>query len=147
MSRPEGTTLVVTYCSRDKNPADGLLPAIDRYVSPRIRSAASAAARQGLEFRILSGLYGLLTPDHPIPDYDHLLTEDRIPEHAELVGGQLGNPGPGRVVFISRSLAEDPGCGPYRDAMAMACTLVGSEFRVREIGPGEPDVDDLSDLN
>ena len=88
----------------------------------------------------------MLTPDHPIPDYDHLLTEDQVPEHAEVVVSQLGDPGPDRVVFISRSLAEDPGCGPYRDAMAMACKLVGSEFQVREIGPGEPDPDELSNL-
>jgi hypothetical protein len=146
MTQFTGRTLVVTYCSRDKDPAAGLLPAVDRYLSPRIHAAAEAASRLGFDFMILSGLYGLLAHDHPIPHYDHLLTAEGIPAHVDLVVDQLGTPGPDRVVFISRSLEEDPGCGPYREVMARVCSRVGSNFEWVDIGPGDPDPEILSGI-
>ena len=65
---------IITYCCKEKDPADGLLPAADRYLSPRIRAAHNVAKELGVRFHILSGSYGILDPGQAIPDYDHLLT-------------------------------------------------------------------------
>lgn len=143
MKDPEITTFVITYCSRDKDPSPEPLPAVDRYLSSRVRAAREAAFKLQLEFRILSGLYGLLEQDKKIPDYDHLLTPDQVPDHAEKLAGQLAASNAGRVVFITRSLAEDPGTEPYRQAMLQACSIARVECGILEIKPGEPSVSDL----
>ena len=137
------TTIVITYCCRDKDPSPGLLPAVDRYLSSRIRAAKEAASRLKWEFRILSGLYGLLEQDKKIPDYDHLLTDDQVPDHAEKLAGQLVASNAGRVIFITRSLVEDPGTGPYRKAMFQACSAVQVECEILEIKPGDPSISEL----
>lgn len=139
------TTIVVTYCSRDKDPSLGLLPAEERYLSGRIRAAAGAASRLGLGFRILSGLYGLLEAGRMIPDYDHLLTVDQVPDQARKLAGQLAETDVGRVVFITRAIAEDPGVGPYRQALLQACASAEVECKSLEIGPGDPSITELVD--
>ena len=143
MKETDHTALVTTYCSRDKDPSPGLLPAGDRYRSLRIRAAGEAASRLGLGFRILSGLYGLIEQDRKIPDYDHLLTSAQVPDHAEKLAGQLAASHARRVVFITRSLAEDPATGPYRQAMLQACSATRLECGILEIKPGEPSISEL----
>jgi len=143
MKDPEITTFVITYCSRDKDPSPEPLPAVDRYLSPRIRAAGEAASKLQLEFRILSGLYGLLEQDKMIPDYDHLLRSDQIQEHAKKLAGQLTASTAGRVVFITRSLAEDPGTEPYRQAMLQGCSIARVECEILEIRPGDPSISEL----
>ena len=70
--------LICTICSRDKDPAKGLLPAIRRYRSERIGRIYEKAKRAGAVFAILSGKFGLLPAEEPIPYYDKLLTEADI---------------------------------------------------------------------
>lgn len=84
-----GRILAVTYCSRRKREDAGLLPAVERYSSPRIPAARDWARRHGADFRILSGRYGLLDPAEPIPYYDHLLGTDEVEAMTERVAGQL----------------------------------------------------------
>ena len=81
--------MVVTYCCRKKNPSPDLLPAKERYLSSRIRAAGETASLLRFGFRILSGLYGLLAAGQLIPDYDHLLTVEKVSEHAVKLKGQL----------------------------------------------------------
>lgn len=120
MSAPKFMTWLCTYCSRDKSHAGGLLPAIERYRSARIASVRAAAAALGVRFCILSGEYGLISPDTPIPDYDHLLVRDEIPDLARTVARQLGELGITRLVFVTRPLRVDPGAAPYGEVLAMA---------------------------
>ncbi|MEN8006650.1 MAG: hypothetical protein ABFS42_06510 [Candidatus Krumholzibacteriota bacterium] len=131
-------TLVVTYCSREKDPSQDLLPARDRYLSARIHAADEAASRLQFGFRILSGIYGLLEPDRMIPAYDHLLTADQVPDHARKTAGQLAESEARRVVFITRSTSVDPGAEPYRQSLQLACEAVGIECGVLEITAEEP---------
>jgi len=140
------TVLVVTYCSREKDPSAGFLPAVDRYLSSRVRISFEAASMLGAGFRILSGLYGLLEPDREIPDYDHLLTSDQVPRHAGKIERQLRDSATGRVVFVTRALAADPGTGPYREAMRQACTDAEVDFEILEIGSPDPHVEELAGL-
>ena len=130
-------TSLVTYCSRDKDPQSGLLPAVDRYRSLRIQSVAEAAASLGFDFHILSGLYGLIKPTREIPDYDHLLTEAQVAGHAGLVAGQLEEFGVARVIFVTRTLEADPGTEPYRETMRQACGGAGVRYETLEVSPAD----------
>lgn len=113
-------TWLCTYCSRGKSDSPGLLPAMERYLSGRIVAAGAAAAALGVRFCILSGEYGLIAPDAPIPYYDHLLTRDEMPALAQTVARQLGELGITRLVFVTRPLGVDPGAAPYGEVLAMA---------------------------
>ena len=72
--------VVCTYCSNTKDKLDGLPPAYQRYTSARIRNVDSIAQKAELHFCILSGEYGLLDRNQPIPWYDHLLVEAEVPQ-------------------------------------------------------------------
>ena len=74
--------LFATYCSAEKDGASGDLPAIKRYTSDRILGVAAAARGAEARFGILSGQFGLISADHPLPYYDHLLQPDEITERA-----------------------------------------------------------------
>jgi hypothetical protein len=113
-------TWLCTYCSKDKSHSRGLLPAVERYRGARIASVNAAAAALGLRFCILSAEYGLISPDTPIPYYDHPLTHDEIPALAPTVARQLGQLGITRLVFVTRPLGVDPGAAPYGEVLTMA---------------------------
>jgi hypothetical protein len=130
---------IITYCSRDKDPVEGPLPAIDRYLSPRIRTSGKVAGSLGVNFHILSGLYGLLEPEREIPNYDHLLTALQVQDHASLLKKQLSDWGMGKVVFVTRTLVVDPGTGPYREAIRQACRDGDVGLDILEIGPEDPE--------
>jgi hypothetical protein len=86
----------------------------------------------GVPFRILSGLYGLLEPGHPIPDYDHLLVPDEVEKHAALLQEQMRDDPFTQVAFVTRTLAVDPGGGPYREALIRACGGAQTDFNIVE---------------
>lgn len=143
---PSTADCVVTYCSREKDPSAGLLPAVDRYLSSRIQVSLEASSRLGTGFRILSGLFGLLAEDREIPEYDHILTGDQVPRHAGKIEQQLREFGVERVIFITRTLAADPGTGPYREAMSRACDAADVDYQILEIGSRDPSVEELIGL-
>ena len=120
------------------------MPAVRRYLSPRIRVAEEAAAALGWNFAILSGLYGLLDAEAPLAYYDHLLTSDQ--EHAARCAAWLVEWAPGTVVMLSRREAVDPGVGPYRACLEAACARAGVVFRLVEIGAETPDAEDMAGL-
>lgn len=129
MSSPE-TTAYVTYCSTDKRDDPGELPAIERYLDPRIRETADRAAAAGARFLILSGEYGLLRPEDPIPWYDHLLMPDEVEEMAEVVGVQLRSLGVREVIYATVNAAEEPAVRAYLKAMALGCARAGATMRM-----------------
>ena len=144
MKEMRKNAIVVTYCSREKDPSGGLLPAKDRYLSPRIRATGEAAKKLGIGFRILSGIYGLLEPGDRIPDYDHLLTADQAPDHAQKLAGQLEMSGIAHVVFVTRTPAVDPGAVPYRQAIRLACEETNLGCTILEIGLEKPSAAELA---
>ncbi len=140
------TVCIVTYCSREKDRSAGFLPAVDRYLSSRIRVSHEAALLLETDFLILSGLYGLLEPDRDIPEYDHLLTVEQVPAHAGRIESQLRESGMGRVIFITRTLAADSGTGPYREVMRLACADAKVGFEILEFGSPDPSSEELAGL-
>ena len=110
-----------TYCSARKSPEPGAIPAIQRYQSSRIEKVYGAARTLGLPFRILSGEYGLVDPERPIPYYDHLLRPGEVPALAQAVGEQIRTGGITGLVYFTKPLPTNRNLVPYHDALAIAC--------------------------
>jgi hypothetical protein len=124
-----------TYCSAGKSREAGEIAAIRRYQSKRIEAVYVAAQQLGVEFYILSGEFGLIAPDRPIPWYDHLLLENEVPALVERIVEQLAQYSITRLVYFSQSLDRDPAIIPYHEALAMACARLGVSFMMIELSP------------
>ncbi len=110
-----------TYCSAFKSQAPGNIPAIQRYRSLRIQKVGQAAAELGLGFYILSGEFGLLPPQQPIPFYDHLLRPEEVPAMVERVAKQFREFGVTGLVYFTRPLTSSRELLPYYEVIKSAC--------------------------
>jgi hypothetical protein len=110
-----------------------LLPAVERYESERIRRIYAAALSVGAGFYILSGEYGLLAPQEPIPYYDHLLVEAEVAEMVATLTRQMQSSGIKQIIFFTVSLADDPLLKPYHAALHQACAQANVTLAVVEI--------------
>ncbi len=106
-----------------------MLPAIRRYRSERIRRLAELAVQTDLPLVILSGLYGLIAAEEPIPYYDRLMGESDIPRIAGLSAEFLKERLVTGVVFCLPDPEIDPHVKPYLNSMAEACATVGVGLR------------------
>ena len=103
----------VTYCSAEKRRDAGDLPAIERYVSARIRAVAGRAARDGAAFFVLSGRLGLVAADDPVPWYDHRLADDEVDAMADRVAAALRDRRIHEGVFFAPDPARRPDLRPH----------------------------------
>jgi len=118
-----------TNCSASKDPAKGLVPAFKRYVSPRIARVHDMANRTGEQFCILSGEFGLVDWNQPLPWYDHLLVADEVPDLSQKIARQLAEKGITRVDYYTVSPKADPKVLPYMNTIEKACQFAGVELR------------------
>ncbi len=130
-----GTIFLATICCREKDRAGGLLPAVRRYRSPRIRRLAELAGEAGLPLVILSGLYGLIEAGQPIPYYDRLMTAGDIPRIAGAGAEFLKNRSAEGVVFCLPDPEIDPHVKPYLESMKEAAAAAGAGLRVFFLPP------------
>jgi len=114
-------TIFCTYCSANKSLVKHDIPAIDRYVSKRIKSMSDSARQLYIKFMILSGKFGLIEEADPIPYYDVLLDPTRVETHSLIVSTQLRSAGVSKVVFMTSTHEVDHQVKPYVDCMRMAC--------------------------
>jgi hypothetical protein len=80
---PYMNRLLIIACSQRKNPASGLLPAVDRYDGPAFRVLRKFLAQAPGEIPtvlIVSARYGLLDAQRRIPDYDCRMSAARARE-------------------------------------------------------------------
>lgn len=129
--------LVCTYCSGPKREDGGLLPAVDRYLSERVDGLCELAASNADEFAILSGKYGLLAADEPIPWYDHLLQPDEVEALAVRVAGQLLERAPDSVEYHTANPHRVPAVEPYGATLQRACVIAGLPLSIRFL-KGDP---------
>ena len=122
-----------TYCSASKDPAKGLIPAFKRYISPRIVRVQEMAQREASHFCILSGEFGLVDWDQPLPWYDHLLLSEEVPHLAQQVAAQLIERDIAQVDYYTVSPQFDPKVIPYLDTIDKACSSVGVELGVHTL--------------
>lgn len=126
-------TIFCTYCSAEKEASESLLPAIRRYRSDRIERIYSAALAAGCGFFILSGEYGLLGPNKPIPYYDHLLQAEEAEVQAFKVAGQIKQHGISQIIFFTLPLSKDEKLAPYHSTLRLACVLASIRLNFVEI--------------
>lgn len=122
------TEYLVTTCSKEKNLAEGVLPAIQRYQHPRITWVYQESQRLGLPMLILSGKYGLIRSDEPIPWYDQALTMDDVPALLPVLTKQLRQVSPTVLHFYALS-PETQGWAPYHRALEQACAPFGVKIQ------------------
>ncbi len=126
-------TAFSTYCSKEKETYEHPLPAINRYRSDRIRRIYSAAESAGTGFFILSGEYGLLKPNDPIPYYDHLLVGDEVEAHSVKVAEQIKQHGITQIIFFTLPVAADEKLVAYHACLRLACQTAAINLSFVEI--------------
>ena len=105
----------VTYCSGKKRPDRKALPAINRYQSARIHHVHALARDEKVDFFILSGRFGLLSPDEKIPCYDHLMQPGDVDPISKMIVNRLRKYD--QIVFLFK---EGDYFTPYRQCMELA---------------------------
>lgn len=121
-------TLYITYCSRDKKEADGLLPAIERYHSQRIEQVHELGREAGAEFAILSGKFGIVEPRDKIPYYDEILSEDRVESIARKAENYLARNNVSEAKYFTRPINEER--EPYLNCIRSACEAAEVDLTV-----------------
>jgi hypothetical protein len=98
-----------------------------RYLSPRLRAVLRAGARRRLPVLILSGKFGLLAPEEPIPWYDAPLTPEGARALVPAVAAQLRRLRAARLE-LHATPRDMPGWAPYYDLLETACRAAGVEL-------------------
>lgn len=126
--------LYLTYCSKEKREDVGDLPAIERYISNRIDRVSGNAAAAGCHFMILSGSFGFLDRQDPLPYYDHLMLADEVPAMVLIVANQIksfsatrGSP-PSTIKYYE--VQEDPFVGPYKRLVQLICEKFSIDLEI-----------------
>lgn len=117
--------ILCSYCSADKNPDSGLMPAGERYRSERLGQLRRRGQALGVPLYILSGRFGLVAATDPIPWYDHLLTAAEADAVSRGVAGRLRELGVTDVEYHTADIALTPPVRPYLDAIRAACADAG----------------------
>lgn len=110
-----------TTCSKEKSEKPGAIRAIDRYESDRINSIYEKAKRDVVEFRILSGKFGLIRPDFFIEWYDRKLEMEVVPILAEQVKKQFIFEKISAVDLFTQNPVEWPEFLPYNTLIEQVC--------------------------
>lgn len=81
----ESRYLLIMACSQRKRPAPSLLPAIERYDGPTFQVLRKfllerPSEAQWIDTFILSAKFGLIPANHPIPNYDCRMSQQRAQE-------------------------------------------------------------------
>ena len=137
-----GDILLVTICCREKDRAEGLLPAVRRYRSKRIDRLAGLAGEAGIPFAILSGFFGLVEAGEPIPYYDRLMSGDDVGRIAAAGTEFLRERGIKEVIFCLPDPALDPHVGPYLRSMEKSAAAAGCRLKTYFLPP-DPELEDL----
>jgi hypothetical protein len=124
--------VICTTCCKDKSEAEGLLPAVQRYLSERIDFVSKEAKKLGKPLIILSGKYGFIAADHEIPWYDQALEAGRVAGMLPMLVEQLEGMQVSRIVFYAQPRTA-PGLEPYYHALERACSPLGISITYKEV--------------
>lgn len=124
-------TAYCTYCSKQKSEEDGEIPAIQRYLSQRIAQVNLKAMMDGCPFFILSGRYGFIPADYPLPFYDHLLQPEEVNRMAARAAQQMKDIGLESLNYYSNKPDQDATLLPYMAVIEKTCQLVGVTLNIQ----------------
>ncbi|HSU73153.1 MAG TPA: hypothetical protein VLJ21_04880 [Candidatus Binatia bacterium] len=119
-----------TICSKEKVTTKQPLAAIKRYDSPRIHAVFARSRKDGVELRILSGKFGLLAPEEPIPSYDYQLTLAEVPALKEQVVKQIRVQHIDEIILFAKTLPE---WRPYIIVLELACKETATLLTIKEL--------------
>ncbi len=122
-----------TTCSDGKRADEDLLPAVERYTSPRVAHVAAESSRLGLPLLLLSGRFGLLDAHQKIPYYDEPLKADGVARWVPIVAKQIREKGVEALAFYARRRST-PGWEPYHRVLEAACEQARVRLEWREVG-------------
>ena len=126
------STILVTYCTGQKNETETPLPAVQLYNSDRIDAVAMAAKSLNLSFYILSGKFGLINSEEAIEYYDHRLTEKEVEVHAKLIESQIKTNGIRSILYFVNSSNIDPLNKAYISCLKLAATTSNIALTITE---------------
>jgi hypothetical protein len=119
-----------TYCSADKHYSEKPLPAIQLYNSERITKVFEAANKSSTTFLILSGKYGILSPNEKISYYDQLLTSSEVENHSDLIASQIKSKNITSIEFYMNSVERDKNLQSYVDCISIACSKLSIPLKI-----------------
>ncbi len=122
-----------TTCCKRKRRDEGSLPAMQRYLSGRIRFVHGESLRLAVPLLLLSGRFGLLKPDDRIPWYDERLSYDKAHKLVPFIANQLNEYGVTAIAFYARPRLTS-GWGPYYDVLERACQSGKIPMRIELLG-------------
>ncbi len=99
--------VIVTICSKNKDNTVGHIPAYLRYKSTRIKQVTKIANEECLPFFILSGKYGLIKYNEPIPFYDYLLLDKEVARISKIVSTQIIDNNISSIDFYAKPKLND----------------------------------------
>jgi len=117
-----------TTCCKRKRRDEQPLPALERYLSRRIRFVWEESRRLNKPLLILSGKYGLVKPDEKIPWYDQALHSDGVEALAQKAAQQLWARGATSLRFYALP-RNTRGWQPYYDVIEKTCAQLGLKLR------------------
>ncbi len=129
--------IICTYCSGLKREDGGLIPAVRRYQSDRIEELGLLADDRGLEFMILSGEYGLIDREYPLPYYDHLLQSWEVDKLSNRVATTLCMAGVKEIEYHTAAPELVAPVRPYLSVMEAATSRASVALRIK-ILDGDP---------
>ncbi|MCP4104741.1 MAG: hypothetical protein GY749_04265 [Desulfobacteraceae bacterium] len=125
-----------THCTASKDKTEGLVPAIKRYESNRIRQVYAASLCVGADFFILSGKYHLVKPCQVIPFYDYQLQPEQVLEHSDKIVSQISEFGISGILYFTKPVSEDSHAKTYLESVSLACGQAGISFFATKLGKG-----------
>lgn len=125
--------LILTTCCKNKQTQPEPLPAIERYLSPRIHQVYQISQGSQTRFAIFSGKYGLVYPETLIPFYDHLLRENEAEGMIKLLISQLEQSGIHSIGFYVNTIENDPSIAVYRKTLADVCRRMKIDLELIEL--------------
>ena len=120
-----------TYCSENKSKKMGKIPSIERYNSSRINLIYEKSKKDKVPFVILSGKFGLLSPEEEIEWYDQKLNLSQSEELSEIVKNQIEKQKIKHFVFFLKS--EDLEAKKYEKFLKIICDSLGIKTSVKLI--------------
>ena len=121
---------ICTYCSESKDLNEELIPAFKRYLSPRIILVKEIAEKENIHYCILSGEFGLVDWNQPIPWYSHLLIHEEVPNMVDKVVNQIQIKKISEIDFYTRSPDFDSRIIPYLETIKKAIQLAAIKLRI-----------------
>jgi len=123
--------LCTTCCQRKRRTLQRI-PALERYLSRRIRLVWKESRRLHKPLLILSGKYGLLTPDEKISFYDHALQREEIEDLLSTLKKQLASHQVSRLVFYALP-KNTSGWRPYYEVIEKACASRNIPLKIKRM--------------